>query len=232
VRISKGIRSASFAALLAAGAAVLPHAGGVAAQQAPLGVWNIRSHDMTDRATGGVRVVLLRVAQADRGYAAEITSIRNTFTAVDEFTYDRGMMHVGFGAYEYMLRVDGEDLSGTVVSPLGTQQVEGFRQHRTLMYVGDEGSEFHTVRTGFLGDRTGQLPPEGEPDRAGWMRSRIASVDDLALLAGNRVRVPVQFTNAREFESQLLALAGSRVTLRATWVGERLRLESIEAAAP
>jgi hypothetical protein len=232
VRISKGIRSASFAALFAAGAAVLPRAGGVAAQQAPIGVWNIRSHDMTDRATGGVRVVLLRVAPTDRGYAAEITSIRNTFTSVDAFTYEQGTMHVTFGAYEYTLQVDGEDLTGTVVSPLGTQQAEGFRQHRTLMYVGDEGSEFHTVRSGFLGDRSGQLPPEGEPDRAGWMRSRIGSVDDLALLAGNRVRVPVQFTNAREFESELLALAGSRVTVRATWVGERLRLDSVSAAAP
>lgn len=54
----------------------------------------------------------------------------------------------------------------------------------------------------------------------------------MALLAGNRVRVPVQFTNARDFEPQLLALAGSRVTVRATWVGERLRLDSVAAAAP
>jgi hypothetical protein len=187
---------------------------------------------MTDRATGGVRVVLLRVDRADRGYDAEITSIRNTFTPVDEFTYDRGTMHVLFGAYEYTLRVDGEDLTGTVTSPLGTQQAEGFRQHRTLMYVGDEPAEFHTVRSGWLGDRNGQLPPEGEPDRAGWMRSRIGSVEDLALLAGNRVRVPVLFTNARDFESRLLALAGTRVTLRATWVGERLRLESVEPVTP
>ncbi|MEQ1855104.1 MAG: hypothetical protein ABL963_01475 [Longimicrobiales bacterium] len=218
-------------ALVAAGAAVAPLSG-LAAQGAPTGVWNVRSHDMTDRATGGVRVVLLRVQEAERGYAAEITSIRNTFTAVDEFTYERGTMHVVFGDYTYTLRVDGEDLTGTVVSPLGTQQAEGFRQHRTLMYVGDQAEEFETVRTGLLGDRNGVIPPEGEPDRAGWMRSRIASVEDLALLAGNRVRVPVSFTNARDFERQLLALAGSRVTIQATWVGERLRLESVEPATP
>jgi hypothetical protein len=223
----RALRAAALA-LCAAGAAT----AGLSAQDSPVGVWNIRSHDMTDRATGGVRVVLLRVRQAERGHDAEITSIRNAFTAVDEFRYEGGTMHVVFGAYEYALRIEGGDVTGTVVSPLGTQQAEGFRQHRTLMYVGDEGAEFHTVRSGWLGDRNGQLPPEGEPDRAGWMRSRIASVEDLALLAGNRVRVPVQFTNARDFERQLLALAGTRVTLRATWVGERLRLESVEPATP
>lgn len=207
MRIYDVFRSTALAALFAAGAAVLPAVGGLAAQEGPVGVWNIRSNDMTDRATGGVRVILLRVAQANRGYAAEITSIRNTFTPVDEFTFERGTMRVAFGDYLYTLRVDGEDLTGTVASPLGTQTVAGFRQHRTLMYVGDESDEFETTRTGFLGDRGGQLPPDGEPNRAGWMRSRISSVDDLALLAGNRVQVPVQFTNAREFESQLLALA-------------------------
>jgi hypothetical protein len=224
-------RRTALAALIAAGASGAPLAG-VSAQDSPLGVWNIRSQDMTDRATGGVRVVLLRVEQAERGCDAEITSIRNTFTPVDEFRYERGTMHVVFGAYEYTLAVDGEVLTGTLVSPLGTQRAEGFRQHRTLLYVGDQPAEFETVRSGWLGDRNAQVPPEGEPDPAGWMRARIGSVDDLALLAGNRVRVPVLFTNARDFERQLLALAGSRVTLTATWVGERLRLKSIERATP
>ncbi len=227
----KGVRTPILAVLLAAGVAGTP-SGAIAQQDSPLGVWNIRSHDMTDRATGGVRVVLLRVGETERGYGAEITSIRNTFTTVDEFRFERGTMHVAFGDYTYTLRLDGEDLTGTLVSPLGTQQVEGFRQHRTLMYVGDESVEFETQRTGWLGDRNGQVPPEGEREPAAWMRSRIGSVDDLALLAGNRVRVPVSFTNGRDFERQLLALAGSRVTLTATWVGERLRIESIEPAAP
>jgi hypothetical protein len=187
---------------------------------------------MTDRATGGVRVVLLRVAPAERGFDAEITSIRNTFMPVEEFSYDGGEMRVVFGSYEYRLRVDGEELSGTLVSPLGTQPVEGMRQHRTLMYIGDEPAEFHTIRPGILGNSSGLVPPNDEPDPRGWMRSRIASVDDVALVVGNRVRVPVQFTNARDFERQLLELAGTRVTVRATWVGERLELESIEAATP
>ena len=41
--------------------------------QSPVGVWNIQSDDMTARATGGVRVVLLRVEQSGGAYEAEIT---------------------------------------------------------------------------------------------------------------------------------------------------------------
>ena len=112
---------------------------------------------MTDRATGGVRVVLLRVEEENRELKAEITSIRNTFMPVDEFRWDDGTMHVSFGSYAYTLRVDGEHLTGTVASPLGTQQIEGERQHRTLMYVGDEGIAFRTQRTGVLGVATDGL---------------------------------------------------------------------------
>lgn len=228
-RYELGFRT--LAALVAAGAALLP-LGRASAQDSPIGVWNVRSHDMTDRATGGVRVVLLSVTQAERGFDAEITSIRNTFMPVEEFRYDAGEMHVVFGSYEYRLRIDGEELEGTLVSPLGTQPVEGVRQHRTLMYIGDEPAEFHTIRPGILGHSSGLVPPNDEPDPRAWMRSRIGSVDDIALVVGNRVQVPVQFTNARDFERQLLDLVGARVTVRATWVGERLELESIEAETP
>lgn len=222
----------ALAALCATGAALLPLGGGVAAQDSPVGVWNVRSHDMTDRATGGVRVVLLRVQDAGGALSAEITSIRNTFMPVEEFRYERGTMHVVFGSYEYTLEVEGEELSGTLVSPLGTQPVEGVRQHRTLMYVGDEPAQFRTTRSGMLGHSSGLVPPAEEADPRAWMRSRIGSVEDLALIAGNRVRVPVQFTNARDFEQQLLERAGTRVTVLATWVGERLRIEAIEPPTP
>ena len=60
----------------------------------------------------------------------------------------------------------------------------------------------------------------------------IGSVEDLALIAGNRIRVPVQLANARDFEGQLLELAGTRVTVVATWVGERLLVETIEPSTP
>jgi hypothetical protein len=222
----------ALAALCAAGAALLPVRDGVAAQDSPVGVWNIRSHDMTDRATGGVRVVLLRVEDEGGNLSADITSIRNTFMPVEEFRYERGTMHVVFGSYEYTLEVDGEELSGTLVSPLGTQPVEGLRQHSTLMYVGDEPVEFRTTRSGLLGHSSGLTPPAEETDPRAWMRSRIGSVEDLALIAGNRIRVAVQFANASDFERQLLELAGTRVTVVAKWVGERLLIETIEPATP
>jgi hypothetical protein len=59
----------------------------------------------------------------------------------------------------------------------------------------------------------------------------MSSVDDLALLNG-RARVPVRFANARDYEAQLRELAGSRVTVVGTWVGEKILIESIEVAAP
>jgi len=206
--------------------------GSLQAQSSPLGVWNIRSNDMTDRATGGVRVVLLRVGEENRRLHAEITSIRNTFMPVDEFRWEGGTMHVTFGSYEYTLHVDGERLTGTLVSPLGTQEVEGERQHRTLMYVGDEGIEFRTERTGILGlatDTSG--PASDDPNPRAWVTSRMSSVDDLALLNG-RARVPVRFANARDHEAELRELAGTRVTVVGVWVGEKILIESIEAATP
>jgi hypothetical protein len=222
------VRRVAFAAALLALAA----AGSVAAQNSPIGVWNIQSNDMTDRATGGIRIVLLRVEQQGRDLAAEITSIRNTFMPVDEIRYDDRTMHVSFGSYEYTLRVDGDRLTGTVESPLGTQQVEGQKQHRTLMYVGDEGIAFRTQRTGVLGlatDTSG--PADDDPNPRDWVTSRMGSVDDLALLNG-RARVPVRFANAREHEARLRELAGARVTIVGVWVGEKIRIGEIGPAAP
>lgn len=202
------------------------------AQADPVGVWNIRSRDMTDRATGGVRVVLLRVEREGGGLAAEITSIRNTFMPVDELHYEGGTLRVVHGSYAYTMRIDGDELTGTLESPLGTQQIEGARQQETLTYVGDESDPFRTTRPGFLGHRTLLEPPEGEPDPAGWVRSRIDSVGDLALVVGRRAKVAIPFTNAREHEAELTALAGQPVTVVGVWVGEALRIETIEAGTP
>jgi hypothetical protein len=218
-------------ALCVAGAVLLPgHAA--EAQSDPVGVWNVRSRDMTDRASGGVRVVLLRVQEVDGELAAEITSIRNEFTPVEEFRHERGTMRLVYGSYEYMLRVDGDVLTGTLVSPLGTQEVEGVRQSETLTYVGDEPDEFRTTRPGVLGHRTLLDPPQGESDPAGWVTSRIDSVGDLALIVGRRAKVAVSFTNAEEFADDLLRNAGRPVTVLGAWVGERLRIERIEPEAP
>jgi hypothetical protein len=74
-------------------------------------------------------------------------------------------------------------------------------------------------------------PANDDPDPKAWVRGRIRSVEDLALLNG-RARVPVQFANARDYEEKLLELAGTRVTVRGVWVGERIRIEEIQPAAP
>lgn len=221
-------RAIAFVAALLA-ATVVPAAS--AAQSGPLGVWNIRSKDMTDRATGGVRAVLLRVEEGESGPEAEITTIRNTFMPVEEFRYEDGVMHVVFGSYEYVLEIDGDELSGVLMSPLGRQEVSGFRQYDGLLYVGDEPEEFETTRPGVLGLASGAAPPDGVPDAGEWIRAEIDSVDDLALVVGRRARVPVPFTNAHDFEEELLALAGREVVVVGVWVGERLRLESIEPAS-
>lgn len=218
-------------ALCALGAVLLP-AHAAEAQSDPVGVWNVRSRDMTDRATGGVRVVLLRVQEEGGELEADITSIRNAFTPVDEFRHERGTMRVVYGSYEYTLRVDGDVLTGTLVSPLGTQEVEGVRQHETLTYVGDEPDAFRTTRPGVLGHRTLLEPPQDEADPAGWVRRHIDSVGDLALVVGRRAKVAISFTNAEEFEDDLLRHAGQPVTVLGVWVGERLRIERIEPETP
>jgi len=219
----------TLAVLLAVGAGVLPPE--VGAQPGPVGVWNIRSRDMTDRATGGVRAVLLRVQDLGGRLDAEITSVINTFTPVDEFRHDGATMLVVYGSYEYTLRIDGDALTGTLVSPLGTQEVEGLRQHETLMYVGDEPAEFRTARPGVLGHVTLLDPPRDEPDPAGWVRSRIGTVDDVALIVGRRAKVAIPFTNAGDFADELLLHAGRPVTVVGVWVGGALRIESIEPEA-
>jgi hypothetical protein len=224
-------RTTALTALVVVGAVLLP-ARPAHAQGDPVGVWNIRSRDMTDRATGGVRVVLLRVQEAGGELAAEITSIRNAFTPVEEFEHERGRMRVVYGSYEYRLRIEGDELTGTLVSPLGTQEVEGVRQNETLTYVGDVPDPFRTTRPGVIGHRTLLEPPQGEGDPAGWVRSRIDSVGDLALIVGRRAKVAIEFTNAEEFADDLVRHAGQPVTVLGVWVGERLRIERIEPGAP
>lgn len=224
-------RATTLMALCVVGVGLLPPFP-AHAQSGPVGVWNVRTRDMTDRATGGVRVVLLRVQETDGELGAEITSIRNSFLPVQDFSYENGRMHLLYGSYEYTLRLEGDELVGTVTSPLGTQEVEGVRQHETLTYVGDEPAEFRTTRGGFLGHRTLLEPPSEERNPAGWVRSNIESVADLALIVGRRSRVAIPFTNAQDFADELLRHAGQRVTVVGVWEGEGLRIEEIEPDAP
>ena len=233
--------AAALVAALAAGAALLPprpigaqaaDARAASAEPNPVGVWNIRSRDMTDRATGGVRVVLLRVEEERGGLTAEITSIRNAFVPVDELRFERDTLHVAFGSYAYALHIAGDELAGTLVSPLGRQEVEGLRQHETLTYAGDDPEAFRTTRPGVLGHRTLLEPPSDEADPGAWVRSRIDSIGDVALVVGRRAKVAIAFANATDFEDELLRYAGEPVTVVGVWVGERLRIETIEPGTP
>ena len=201
-----------------------------------VGIWNLEMRQVAERATGGVRNVLLRVQEVDGRLQAEITSPRNNFLDVDSFQYADGTVSVEFGAYEYSLNLEAGGLTGTVFSPVDTLRVVGTRQQGT-MYAGDEPEEFHTTRVAILGHRTGIAPSDDEPDPAGWMKNRIESTEDLALIVEGGVYrnmrgggTPVSFTNAAEYEEALLAYAGRRVSVTGVWVGERLRIDAIELA--
>ncbi len=191
-----------------------------------VGIWNLETRIVMQRASGGVRNVLLRVEEVDGRLQAEITSPRSTFLEVDSFQFENGRVSVEFGAYVYSLTLDGGELNGTVTSPVDTLRVVGTRQ-QSSMFAGDVPEEFHTVRVAILGLRTGIVPPDDEPDPGGWLRSRFDSTEDLALIVRG---TPVPFTNAADFEEALLAYAGQRVSVSGIWVGERLRIDAIELA--
>ncbi len=219
--------------ILKLGPVLLPWLGGIlisqgAVAQSPelIGVWNIETPNLAQRATGGLRKVLLRVEQNGGGLKAQMTSPRSTFLDVQEFRFDDGAMFVAFGAYEYTLNVEGDRLTGTMVSPVATVTVRGTRQEGA-MFAGDEPQPFHTTRTALLGHRTRLAPPPNEIDPAAWVSSRVDSVQDLALIVRGH---PVAFTNAIDFEEDLLAYAGQRVRVTGVWVGERIRIEVLTLA--
>ena len=124
---------------LALGLAVI---SGQAVAQAPdpSGTWNLETRILAERATGGVRNVLLRIERRGDGYGAEMTSPRNTFLDVQEFRYEEDTITVRFGAYLYTLALEGDRLVGTMVSPVDTVAVSGRRQDGT-MYAGDAPAE-------------------------------------------------------------------------------------------
>lgn len=199
-----------------------------ATEQDPVGVWNLKFGEQSQRATGRIRTVLLRMDELDGALEAQLTTVRDTFLPVDALRVRGASVSFGFGAYEYDLELDGDRVSGTVASPLGTQQVSGFRQGGTLMYNVPE--EFRTSRQGVIGHRVDHVPPEDEPDPAAWVLDRVQAPEDLAfIVALQNHKSVIGFVNARDFEDQLRAHAGQQVEITAVWVGEELRLERIAA---
>lgn len=199
----------------------------VAAQSpSPEGIWNLEMRNLAQRATGGVQNKLLRIRESEGRLGAELTSPRNDFLAVDDFTFSDGEIHFFFGAYEYDLEVSGDRLVGVMRSPIDTLRVDGARQE-TVLYTGDDPESWVTTRTGVLGHRTELGPPEDVADPRGWVRSRAESLDDLALILRG---VPVSFANAEAYEDVLWSLAGRRVEVVGAWDGERLRIDEIREA--
>ena len=199
------------------------------AEQDPIGIWNLKFGEQSQRATGRIRTVLLRMDELGGELEAQLTSVRDTFLPVDRLRVEGAVVSFGFGAYEYDLELDGDLVSGTVVSPLGTQEIIGFRQGGTLMYNVPE--EFRTSRQGVIGHRVELASPEDEPDPAAWVLGRVLVPEDLALIVFLRNHTTViSFVNAGDFETELRAYAGQRVEITAVWVGEQLRLERIVAA--
>ena len=192
-----------------------------------VGIWNLETRNLAMRATGGVRNVLLRIQESGGELQVQMTSPRSTFLDVQDFHYEDGAMFVVFGAYEYSMDFDGGALIGTMTSPVDTLSVLGTRQAGT-MYVGDEPEVFHSTRTAVLGLQSGLAPPDDEPDPAGWVKARINSVEDLAFIVRGH---PVSFTNTEEYEDDLLAYAGLRVSITGFWVSERIEIEEIVLAS-
>ncbi|MDX1568076.1 MAG: hypothetical protein R3223_09775 [Longimicrobiales bacterium] len=220
-RVGAGIVASSWLVLLLA---LAPPAG--AQSSSPEGIWNLEMRNLAQRATGGVQNKLLRIERVDGELRGELTSPRNDFLEVDEFTLDDGRIHFYFGAYEYALEVEGDRMSGVMRSPVDTLQVDAVRQE-TVLYTGDEPESWVTTRTGVLGHRSELAPPDDAADPNGWVRSRAESLDDLVLVLRG---VPVSFANAEAFEDDLWRLAGRRVDIVGAWEGERLRIDEVSAA--
>ena len=200
-------------------------------EENPVGIWNLKSRDTTNRAVGGERVVLLKIEEVSGKLIAQITSIRHDFRVVREFSYEDGSMVVKYGAYVYRLDLDGDRASGTVESPLGKLEVEGSRQAGVL-YGTDEPDPFYTTRRGIIGHRTAFVVPDDEADPVSWVKSRIDSVEDFALIVGRRHRAAIEFVNGSDFEVELLSHAGKWVLLSGTWVGEKIEIDKIEPTSP
>ncbi len=197
---------------------------GAAQQSYAVGIWNLQTRNLTQRATGGVRNVLLRIDESEGELRAQVTSPRNYFMDVTGFRFDGRRMVVQYGSYEYDLELEGDGLDGTMTSPVASVRVIGTRQEG-LMYGGDAPARYVATRTGSLGHVTKLLPPDGEANPGEWVRSRLESIDDVALVLRG---IPVSFVNPDEFEQQLRVFAGQRVAVTGEWVGVRYRIHEIE----
>jgi hypothetical protein len=237
--IRRGVRPRVFAGL-----AIIVLAACTASMEPepdPVGTWNLKSSEVPGQRLGGTmppaplssgagKTVVLKVEEADGELRAQMTSVADSLLEVDEFRLEDGTMFVEFGAYEYTLSLDGDRVTGTVVSPLGEFEIAGNRQDTGLLYVG-EPEEFYTSHPGVVGHRTELAPPEDVEDPAAWVRERVQSAEDLVLIT-DLGRIAIEFTNTAAFEEELLGYAGQEVRVSGTWRGEKIEIDTIELALP
>jgi hypothetical protein len=97
-----------------------------AAQQDPVGVWNLRIR--VGNIGEGYRTVLVRVERRGDTLVAQASGVTPELKDVEDFSYTADTLRFATGAYEYELVVKGDVVSGTVTSPSGRQEVTGTRQ--------------------------------------------------------------------------------------------------------
>ena len=93
-------------------------AGPAEAQANVAGIWNLQTRNVAMRATGGVRNILMRVEESGSELRAQmLTPLRNQFLDVAELELDGNSLVLHFGSYVYDLEVQGDRVTGTVLSP-------------------------------------------------------------------------------------------------------------------
>lgn len=197
-----------------------------AAQQDPVGVWNLRIR--VGNIGEGFRTVLVRVERRGDTLMAQASGVTPDFRDVEEFSYQGDTLRFATGAYEYELVVKGDTATGTVTSPAGRQEVTGTRQ-ASLGFGGDVPEVLRKTWTGVIGHRTEGPPPGDAADPVSWLKQRVKNADDLVLW---QRRVPVSFANAGQYQADLINLAGNSVVVDGAWRTDRIEIASVKTATP
>jgi hypothetical protein len=204
---------------------LLAGAGAAAGQTDPVGVWNLRIR--VGNIGEGYRTILVRVERRGDRLVAQASGVTPEFRDVEDFSWAKETMQFATGAYEYVLTVKGDVVTGTVTSPAGRQDVTGTRQ-RGLGFGGDVPEVLQKEWTGIVGHRVDGVPPAETPDPAAWLRARVKTIDDVVLW---QRRVAVGFTNAGTHETTLLKHAGKTVTVAGAWRTDRIEIMTITAGS-
>jgi hypothetical protein len=196
-----------------------------------VGIWNLKI---------GNRNVLLQVERSGEGLSAKVSGPRRDLRAADRVEFDGRILTVEYGAFTYALTVTGATVQGTVVSPSGRETVAGTRQ-TTLMIGGDAPAALERVWWGRVGAKDGGVPPRGERDPGGWLRSRVKSPEDWVFEAWRTSddsprpseslgTQRLSFLNAGQHEAELRGLAGKVVIVTGLWKVDRIEIRKIEPA--